>query len=102
MSTSVGQGAVEVSDVKSFLVGVGTFPVSRMEEQAWEEVAREKPGLEKWFSGSVASGDFSSDSSPATGCAGTFGRRRGEGAGVCAGATYSSNLGIGVPEVEKE
>lgn len=27
---------------------------------------------------------------------------RGGGAAVCARATYSSNLGIGVPEVEKE
>lgn len=41
MSTSVGQGRAEVSDMKGFLVGVGTFPVSRMEEQAWEEGMRE-------------------------------------------------------------
>lgn len=83
-------------------VGVGTFPVSRMEEQTQEEVAREKPGWEEWCSGPTES------MTPALTCVlvglgrlhlGPWG---GGGAGVCVRATYSSNFGIGIPEVEKK
>lgn len=50
MLTSVEEGAVKVSDVKGFLVSAaGTFPVARMEEQTWEDMARKNLGLEKWF-----------------------------------------------------
>lgn len=60
MVTGAGAGAVKVSNVKGITGSVGTFSVSRIEEQTREDVARKNPGLEKWFSGSAGSGAFGS------------------------------------------
>lgn len=83
-------------------VSAATFSVSKMEEQSQTEWARKNLGLKKWFSGSVErSGLWTGFWFSQTWLTDTS-QRWEERAGVCAGATYGSNLGIRIPEVEKE
>lgn len=43
---------------EGFTVSAATFPVSKMEAQTREVMAKKHPGWENWFSGSFASGAF--------------------------------------------